>query len=52
MARSKFCKIGFYMGKCDNDGFFGNYCKLNVLFVSVQRSCLKTFKYASGPVVR
>ena len=19
-------KLGFYMGKCDEDGFFGNYC--------------------------
>ena len=27
MARSNF-RIGFYMGKCDNDGFFGNYCSL------------------------
>ena len=24
----KFCKLGFYMGKSDNDGFFGNYCIL------------------------
>ena len=24
----KFCILGFYMGKCDNDGFFGNYCIL------------------------
>ena len=24
----KFCNLGFYMGKCDNDGFFGNYCIL------------------------
>ena len=26
-AKSKLCKIGFYMGKCDIDGFFGNYCR-------------------------
>ena len=22
------CNLGFYMAKCDNDGFFGNYCIL------------------------
>ena len=22
------CNLGFYMGKFDNDGFFGNYCIL------------------------
>ena len=27
MARSKYCKLGFYIEKCDN-GFFGNYCIL------------------------
>ena len=26
-ARSKIA-TGFYMGKCDNDRFFGNYCIL------------------------
>ena len=24
----RFCNLGLYMGKCDNDGFFGNYCNL------------------------
>ena len=33
------------MGKCDNDGFFGNYCRLNVLAVSALWPCLKMFKY-------
>ena len=23
-----FCKLIFYIGKCDNDGFLGNYCSL------------------------
>ena len=27
-ASSDFCNLGFYIGKCDNDGFFGNYCIL------------------------
>ena len=27
-GKVKFCNLGFYMGKCDNDGFFGNYCIL------------------------
>ena len=25
-GKVKFCNLGFYMGKCDNNGFFGNYC--------------------------
>ena len=24
----KFFNLGFYVGKCDNNGFFGNYCIL------------------------
>ena len=24
-GNENFCNLGFYMGKCDNDGFFGNY---------------------------
>ena len=28
LFNGKFCNLGFYMGKCDNDGFFGNYCIL------------------------
>ena len=27
-GKVKFCNLGFYMGKCDNDRFFGNYCIL------------------------
>ena len=27
-GKVKFCNIGVYMGKSDNDGFFGNYCIL------------------------
>ena len=27
-GKVKFCNLGFYMGKRDNDGFFGNYCIL------------------------
>ena len=27
-GKVKFWNLGFYMGKCDNDGFFGNYCIL------------------------
>ena len=27
-ARSNFCNLGLYMGKCYNDEFFGNYCIL------------------------
>ena len=27
-GKVKVCKLGFYMGKCDNDGLFGNYCIL------------------------
>ena len=50
-ARSKFCKIGFYMGKYDKDEFFGNYCRFNVLSVSALKPCFKTFKYVSSPVV-
>ena len=24
-SKVKICNLGFYLGKCDNDGFFGNY---------------------------
>ena len=27
-GKVKFCNLGFYIGICDNDGFFGNYCIL------------------------
>ena len=27
-SKVKFCNFGFYMGKCDNDGYFRNYCIL------------------------
>ena len=27
-GKVKFCNLGFYMGKCDNDGFFGHNCIL------------------------
>ena len=27
-GKVKFCNLGFYMGTCENDGFFGNYCIL------------------------
>ena len=25
-GKVKFCNLGFYIKKCDSDGFFGNYC--------------------------
>ena len=25
-SKFKFCNLGFYMDKCDNDGLFGDYC--------------------------
>ena len=28
MARSNFATKAFMWGRCDNDGFFGNYCSL------------------------
>ena len=27
-GKAKFCNLCFYMGKCDDDGFFGKYCIL------------------------
>ena len=27
-GKVKFCNLGFYMGKCDNNGFFGHNCIL------------------------
>ena len=27
-GKVRFCNLGFYMGKCDNDGFLGNHCIL------------------------
>ena len=27
-GNAKFNKLGFYIEKCDSDGFFGNYCSL------------------------
>ena len=27
-GKVKFCNLGFYIEKCDSDGFFGNYCSL------------------------
>ena len=27
-VKVKFCNLGFYVEKCDGDGFFGNFCSL------------------------
>ena len=27
-GKVKFSNLGFYIEKCDSDGFFGNYCSL------------------------
>ena len=27
-SKVKICNLGFYMGKCANDGYFRNYCIL------------------------
>ena len=28
LQQGRNCNLGFYIGKCDNDGFFENYCRI------------------------
>ena len=36
-GKVKFCNIGFYIEKCNSDGFFGNYCSLSQCDLKIGR---------------